>query len=148
MGDQPKKMILFVCMGNTCRSPYAEGIFNKFAADAGLDYYAESAGLSVFFKVSAHVDSIILAKERGVDLSGHAGRNIDEDMMEKAERVYAMERRHCDVLNDLFPGHKAKVFMLGGDHDIDDPYGMEFEIYREMTGEVDAAVARLIDELQ
>ena len=148
MGDQPKKMILFVCMGNTCRSPYAEGIFNKLAADAGLDYYAESAGLSVFFKVSAHVDSVIIAKERGFDISAHAGRNIDEDMMEKAERVCVMERRHCDVLNDLFPGNKAKVFMLGGDRDIEDPYGMGFETYREITGEIDDAVVKLIDELQ
>ncbi|HET9870670.1 MAG TPA: low molecular weight phosphatase family protein, partial [bacterium] len=63
--------IVFVCTGNTCRSPMAEGLLKKAAAEAGLALQVASAGLAAFPGLPAAPEALEACREKGVDLSGH-----------------------------------------------------------------------------
>ena len=123
------KKILFVCTGNTCRSPMAEGIFNKFAEEKGIDCISQSAGLMVIeHKVSEN--SFEVCRENGIDISSHTPTQITAEMINDADIILTMTSSHKAAF-----GNMDKVFTVaeyfGDDSDISDPYGGSLEDYRQ-----------------
>ena len=72
------KKVLFVCTGNTCRSPMAEGIFNKLATEYGIDAVAESAGLNTKNDLPVSENAVKACAEIGIDIRGHKSKNFDD----------------------------------------------------------------------
>ena len=122
------RKILFVCTGNTCRSPMAEGIFNKFAVENGFNALSKSAGLFVTEqKVSEN--SLEVCKENGINISGHIPTPISPELINEADVILTMTSSHKAAFGDM-----DKVFTVaeffGGEEDVSDPYGGTLDHYR------------------
>ena len=124
--------ILFVCLGNICRSPTAEGVFRKRVTEAGLAGRIEidSAGTHAYH-VGAPPDARAqqAARQRGIDLSGLRGRQATVRDIEQFDYVLAMDRENHENLLDICPDgfeHKVRLFMefapTRSEKEVPDPY--------------------------
>lgn len=131
MTDHAPISVLFVCLGNICRSPLAEGIFLHLAheADAGRHFTVDSAGTGAWH-VGERPDprSLEVAERHGVDLPGHA-RKVTEEDFRRFDHIVAMDRSNLRDLEALRPEDATAVLQLLRDHDPDagngevpDPY--------------------------
>lgn len=131
MPDRNPTSVLFVCLGNICRSPLAEGVFLHLASEegAGDDLVVDSAGTGAWH-VGQRPDprSIEVATRNGVALPGHA-RQVTEEDFRRFDRIIAMDRSNLHNLEALRPHNASAVVELLRDHDPDpgdgevpDPY--------------------------
>lgn len=138
------RKIVFVCTGNTCRSPMAEGLFNKAAAELGLGVFAVSCGLSVSGQSSASANAVLAAEHFGADISAHKPQQINAALLEGAEGIFCMTRRHAAVLEQI--GLSVPVETLE-ENDVLDPYGGDLEVYMAAAEQINAAVRALAERL-
>ena len=127
-------MILFVCTGNTCRSPMASAL----ARAAGVD--AQSAGLRAFPGAPASPQAIRAAGLYGADLTGHRARMLDEAMLRDAEAVWVMTEAHEALLSMMFPQYARKVNVLWPP--IPDPFGGDDRTYERCAKSLMEAMQR------
>ena len=114
-------MILFVCSGNTCRSPLAAALARAHGVDA------LSAGLEADPGDPATPEAKRAAARHGADLSAHQARNVQEYLIREASRVYAMTRSHEQLLKMRFPKYAERVRVL--EPSIPDPDGGDDDAY-------------------
>ncbi|MGI6576656.1 MAG: low molecular weight protein arginine phosphatase [Eubacteriales bacterium] len=141
------KKILFVCTGNTCRSPMAAGIFNHLAEEIGLDAKAFSRGIAVYSTSPATDKAVSAAGAYGVDIDSHESQNITENDLKIADRVYGMTEGHVRALISQFPQYKDKIFSIPTG-DIPDPYGGSLEIYEEIARRISLAIKNILSSLK
>jgi protein arginine phosphatase len=122
--------ILFVCTGNTCRSPFAEAVARR---EGRVD--AESAGLSALADDRPPEDAIVVARELGYDLSSHRARPLTEEMLERADVIVGMTAAHVASV-----GGGARLL---GEADLDDPIGRGRETYRRVYAQIETDVREL-----
>lgn len=145
--------LLFVCTGNTCRSPLAEAIARAEAARRGLEgVRCRSAGTSAFPGHPASAVGIVAAAERGIDLEGHRSRPLDRELVEWADAVLVMARWHGETV--LAENPEAPVALLtrylpagheARDRDVPDPIGGDLETYAGTFDVLAAAIDGLFD---
>lgn len=114
MTARPPIRVLFVCLGNICRSPTAEGVFRHLAAEAGLHVEADSAGTGAWH-VGEPPDSRAraAAEARGYSLDGIAARRVEPEDFRRFDLILAMDRDNLAVLNRMKPSAtKAEVRLL------------------------------------
>ena len=141
------KTILFVCTGNTCRSPMAEVIFRKMLADAGVtDIKAQSAGIAATNGAPASKNAIIAARELGADLSAHISRQVTRKIIDGSVAIYTMSQSHAEVLKNAFPDARSKINVLGSG--IPDPYGGNIEVYRSCRDSILAALKNIKEQVK
>lgn len=125
-------MILFLCTGNTCRSPMAEGI----ARSRGVE--AQSAGLAALPGALATSQAVRAAASYGADLRNHRARQVTGDMLRAAQAVYVMTANHAAVLAQAYPDVAGKVKVLSPE--IPDPYGGDEACYLSCAHSIFAAL--------
>lgn len=137
------EMILFVCTGNTCRSPMAEAVFNRFYADGEKKRYAESAGLFAGGSpISANAENAL--RRIGIENFTHISRNVSEELMEKASLVVGISASHATSLILAFPRYASKITSLPTD--IPDPYGGNEKEYEECLRMILSALREMFGE--
>ena len=137
--------IVFICTGNTCRSPMAKGLFEKLLRDKGIsEIQCDSAGLFAADGDPSAQNAQLAARELGVDLSAHRAKTVTEPMLRGADLFVVMMQNHAGALKAAgVPEEKIKV--LGGG--IGDPYGGDLELYRASRDQILLALGELLQEL-
>lgn len=138
--------IIFICTGNTCRSPMAEGLFRAHGGEEKTGLTAASAGLFTQDGMPASQNAIAASAERGADIAAHRSRMLTAEMAHAARYLVCMTGAHYDRLCELFPDCADKVFTLLPE-DISDPFGGDLETYRRAAAEIDAGVRSIIERL-
>ncbi len=131
MDTKPQTSVLFVCLGNICRSPLAEGVFRHVVAGAGLEqkFVIDSAGTGAWHE-GAQPDprSMAVAAKNGIDLSGQRARKIRPDDFSRFTHIFGMDRSNVTDLETMAPAgaigavHLFLDFATGSTADIPDPY--------------------------
>lgn len=150
--------VLFVCMGNICRSPTAEGVFRAHVKRAGLDTQVEvdSAGTHGYHVGSApDPRAQTAARRRGYELSGLRARRVAEADFRRYDLILAMDRDNLSLLQDACPAeerHRLRLFLEFarnyGDEEVPDPYYGGPEGFERVLDLVEDAAAGLIDEIR
>lgn len=124
--------VLFVCLGNICRSPMAAGIMKSIYEERGIAGAIESAG-TMDWNVGSGADprAVSVAGANGVNLKAHRARQVKADDFERFDIIFVMENVHAQTLRKVCPpAHAHKIFLLGVDEEITDPYhGSEAEFH-------------------
>ena len=131
--------ILFICSGNTCRSPMAEALMKNRCKDSD-DITVSSCGLYAFSGDSASYGSIEAMKTYGIDISSHRSRAFSGYMIDEYDIFAVMTNEHKMALSQVVP--EEKIIVLGGG--ISDPYGMDADAYIETAKQIDSALDGIV----
>lgn len=141
-------LILFVCTGNTCRSPMAEALWN---AKFGRDIRARSAGVSAWSGQAAAAYAVEAVKGYGADLSDHRARDLTE-VIESPQWVVTMTRGQAHRVRRLRPEWQNKIYLLSeladDEGDVHDPIGQSREAYQAVCDRLYDLLERLSGRIQ
>ncbi len=121
---KPGQAFLFVCFGNTCRSPMAEGLAGKLF-EGKLQF--ESAGISAAFAGAQPEAVEVMQDLYAVDISGHTTQEVTEELLRRFDGVIVLDAYVFNVLKTQFPLWSDRYYLW----DIDDPYGRPKKAYEQ-----------------
>jgi protein-tyrosine-phosphatase len=137
------KKILFVCTGNTCRSPIAAAIFNDYIKQNKIDdVIADSAGILAKNSDYASQNAVKALRELNVDIRSHRAKQLTEQLINQSDEIYAMTEQHKNIIEKAFPQSSVKVFLVYPS--IDDPFGGDLDEYRKCRDKIKLAVEKII----
>ena len=140
--------LLFVCLGNICRSPAAEGVTRAMAAARGMELVLDSAGTGDWhLGHPPHPPMIAAARARGYDLSGLRARRVAPGDFRRFDLLLGRDRANIPAIERLRPrGSATPVRMFLGADEVPDPYFDErFDAALDL---IEAGAARLLDQLR
>jgi len=148
--------LLYVCMGNICRSPTAKGVFDRALSDAGVAFHSESAGTHGYHVGSTPDSRAIAAAARaGIDISSDLARRFVAEDFERFDRIFVMDRSNLDAVNRLRPESARTrailVMELAPEYGLDevpDPYYGGESGFVQVIDMLQAAACALARELE
>ena len=154
--QQTACLVLFVCTGNTCRSPLAEALFKKRLADRlgcpieklpARGYHVLSAGVSAASGGPAAAEAEQVARGYGADLSAHRSQPLTPELAAQADYLVGMTRGHLRAVTDYFGSVEVAPRLLDPSGDIDDPIGRDQPVYDECGQQIWQLVESLATEV-
>jgi protein-tyrosine-phosphatase len=144
--------IVFVCTGNICRSPMAEGLMRHKSKEAGRqDRIVSSMGIHALYGSPATEYAQRVCKKNGFDISSHKARYLMGNELEKADLILCMEPVHIKFVETFFPWTRKKIFLLGAWPDkatrksaIQDPMGGSYEKYQQVFDLIKSHIERIL----
>ena len=145
------KTILFVCTGNICRSPMAEGLFRHMAQGRG-DYKVISAGLGAINGQAPSTYAVRGLKEIGIEIGGQRSRMLTGQMVHDADLIFGMTHGHVDAISLLYPQAVEKTFLLREfddtlqvyEKDISDPIGGSYDVYLNCRDQIEQGIVSIL----
>ncbi|HMJ88682.1 MAG TPA: ribose 5-phosphate isomerase B [Candidatus Acidoferrum sp.] len=145
------KTILFVCTGNICRSPMAEGLF-RYAVRGLGDYKVMSAGVGAVDGQPASEHGVRALREIGIDIARHRSRHLTGELVSQADYIFGMTHSHVDAITLLYPQAAEKTFLLrefdetldAYENDISDPIGGSYEVYLNCRDQIEQGIASML----
>jgi L-threonylcarbamoyladenylate synthase len=150
------KSILFVCTGNTCRSPMAEGLFRSLLSDRlkcredelpSRGFQVGSAGVAALPGAPASPNTLEVLDQAGIDLTGHASQPVTEQLVAWADLVLTMTSRHLSAVVGAFPDSSSKVQLLCPEGDVADPFGGDLRDYQECGEQIRLCLEYWLDQV-
>lgn len=148
--------ILFVCTGNTCRSPMAQGILRKKLKENKIDYISiSSAGTNSWGGCPASRSALEIGESSGIDLASHSSRRLTKEMLKEADLVLVMSKSHLDHIGKLDQESINKSFLLKAFPArsqeeslwIDDPIGGTQDQYQRCFWDLERSIERIFPAL-
>ncbi len=140
------KKVLFLCTGNTCRSPMAACLFDQLCREQGLPFSSRSAGLHAREGAPASDGAYAAMQAQGLSLRGHRATPITQALAQGADLILAMTAEHAALLHQRFPGLTTPVRVFSPS--IPDPFGGDLQAYRETAQALQRQLSPLAQELQ
>src|SRR5678816_3601079 len=145
------KTVLFVCTGNVCRSPMAEGLF-RHAVEGRGQYRVISAGLGAMEGQPPSPYAVQAVRELGIDISNQRSRMLTPELVETADFIFGMTHSHIDTVMLLYPHAAEKTFLLREfdetldlfEKDISDPIGGSYEVYLNCRDQIEQGIVSLL----
>jgi protein-tyrosine-phosphatase len=144
--------LLFVCSGNTCRSPMAEALARKIARRRGIENLnISSAGTNAWDNVPATDEALLVGMEREIDLTGHRARKLTPTIVSEADLIFVMTPGHLEQVKQL--GGRGKVHVIDEyasgttNQGVADPYGGDLEAYRRTAVVLESELEKLFARL-
>ena len=145
------KTILFICTGNVCRSPMAEGLFRHAVKGRG-EFRILSAGLGAMDGQPPTHHSVAAMRELGIDISRQHSRALTAEMVRSADLILGMTHSHVDTIHLLYPAVAEKTFLLREfddtlepyEKDISDPIGSPYDTYVECRDQIEQGIVTLL----
>jgi tRNA threonylcarbamoyl adenosine modification protein (Sua5/YciO/YrdC/YwlC family) len=147
---------LFVCTGNTCRSPMAWGIFRKYLAEKlqcdvdyldKMGYKISSAGIIDLANSPASVEATAACAAKGIDIKAHRSRALSRELVEKSDFIFTMSRMHLERIVTFIPEAASKCSLITKGKDIPDPIGQGQQVFNNCAELIEKAVKKRIGEL-
>jgi len=148
--------ILFVCTGNTCRSPMAEGLAKNVLAERLGCEIAElperrvvvsSAGTAGGFGgVSEH--AVAVMKKRGIDISGHCSASLTSDLIGQADHIFTMTDSHAEAIRAMVPDAEERTVLLVENESVFDPIGGSEDDYERCARVIEKGVRHRLQEVE
>ena len=149
------KTILFICTGNICRSPMAEGLFRHAVAGRG-DFRVLSAGIGAIDGQPPSAHAVEAMRELGLDISRQRSHMLTANLVREADLILGMTHNHVDSVILLYPFAAEKTFLLREfddtldpyEKDISDPIGGSYEVYVNCRDQIEQGIASILRYLE
>lgn len=146
--------IVFVCTGNTCRSPMAEGLLRSLVPSFWKNEIAvSSAGIGAWEGQPASEHAVSVLAEIGIDISRHRARMLTRGIIDGAALVVAMARMHRDYAIALAPAASDRIILIGEldpgreNPDVRDPIGENLQVYRGVRDDIERLTGLLVEDI-
>lgn len=155
IGRMASRTVLFVCSGNTCRSPMAAAVARKLLAERlgcspeELEGYGQevvSAGTLGSGDAPATKEAAEAARRLGATLGKHCSRRLSNELIQAADLIFCMSRQHVDDVIGRAPASAGKTFLLDAEGDIADPIGGDTEKYVGVAGRIERSLRKRMKE--
>jgi glycine hydroxymethyltransferase len=145
------KTILFVCTGNICRSPMAEGLFRR-AVKGHNEFQVLSAGVGAVNGAPPSEHAVRALRELGIDISHHRSRMLTAELIQQADYIFGMTHSHVDAIIALYASAAEKTFLLREfdetladyESDIGDPIGGSYDVYLVCRDQIEQGIASML----
>ena len=149
------KTILFVCTGNVCRSPMAEGLFRHAVRGRG-DYRVLSGGVGAVDGQPPSAHAVKALKELNIDIGRQRSRMLTSELVNQADYIFGMTHGHVDAVMLLYPQAAEKTFLLREfddtldpfEKDISDPIGGSYEVYLACRDQIEQGLVSLLNFIE
>ncbi|RME96113.1 MAG: ribose 5-phosphate isomerase B [Verrucomicrobia bacterium] len=148
------KTVLFICTGNVCRSPMAEGLFRHLTAGSGR-FRARSAGVGAVAGLPPSPHAVTAMRELGIDISDIRSQPLTRELLDEADYVFGMTESHVDAVALMYPQAIEKTFLLTHfeedlepeERNIADPIGGSLEVYRLCRDQIHRAIQTMLKHI-